>query len=377
MADLPTIQIGPVSDDPAESVSVVNKSFIRGLTDQYRFAVPSANRKHGNARLARFNAWNIVYLITHTASWLWSLLRHRPAIAHYAISSGWAMKKGLLFLRLARSLGARTVGHLHSGGFISHWNRLSDDQRSRAKAELLKLDAFIVLSERWKRVIVDEIKLPADRIFVVNNPIEDSFEAAALQIPVPRAGKCILSLGVMGRDKGVFEILTAMEIVQRRHPDIQLTIAGPEREPGIVTELAKEIENRGLQGCVKVRPGVFGEEKLKLFRESSVFLLPSHYENFPLVVLEAAAAGQAIISTPVGATPEFFTDGISALFVPIKEPAELAEAILRILENTDQISCLGSEARRVFITKLSRQEIMSSLRLVYQKVLSAPYADSR
>ena len=75
-------------------------------------------------------------------------------------------------------------------------------------------------------------------------------------------------------------------------------------------------------------------------------LLPSYIENFPLVVLEAAAAGQAIITTPVGAVPEFFEDGVSALFVDPGNPQQIANAIMRLLRNPGERRRLDHEARQ-------------------------------
>src|SRR6187401_3340492 len=94
----PAVLIGPVCEDPAESVSAVNTAFIAGLSDRYHFFPSPSNRRFGSARQSRLNLWNVYYLFKHTAIWVWNLLRRRPAVAHYAISSRWALGKGLLLL---------------------------------------------------------------------------------------------------------------------------------------------------------------------------------------------------------------------------------------------------------------------------------------
>jgi glycosyltransferase involved in cell wall biosynthesis len=365
----PVVQIGPVSDDPAESVSCVNQALISGISDQYEFIASSANRHHGNTRQGRFNLWNLYYVFKHSAIWFWNLVRYRPAVAHYAISSGLALEKGLIFLGGARLLGARTVGHLHSGAFIDYWNKLPEARRKRAVRQLSRLDAFVVLSERWRTIVAEQVGIPLDRIFVVNNPIDRHFEESALAFPATRPATILLSLGVMGKDKGVLDLVKAAGIVHQKIPHFRLQLAGPEREPGILAQVKAEIGKGSLGDCIEILPSVWGEAKLDIFRSASVFLLPSYYENFPLVVLEAAAAGQAIISTPVGATPEFFEDQVSALFVPPRHPEALAEAILRLLEQPEERLRLGKAARAVFCGKLSRRQIVDSLKMVYDHVL--------
>lgn len=361
----PVVLIGPVCDDHAESVSAVNKAFMEGLSERYRFVAPSANRKYGTTRQSRLNFWNVYYLLKHLLAWFWALVRYRPEIAHYAVSSGWAMEKGLIHLGLARLFGARTVGHLHSGGFPEHWRGLSPSRREFAAAQLAKLDAFIVLSESWSLRVSELLGLPNEKLAVVNNPIAAQFESIALDFPLPRPVLQFLALGVMGRDKGVFDILEAARQLRAQTTDFKIVLAGPEREPGIRQKIAAEIAAASLGENVAVHASVIGAEKLQLFREAAVFLLPSYYENFPLVVLEAAAAGQAIIASPVGATPEFFQHETSAIFVPPGDPTSLAQAMIRISQSPELRLQLGAAAREIFRRKLSRARIMESLERVY------------
>ena len=59
----PVILIGPRADDPAESVSVVNGSFVEGLSDHYRFVEHGSNRRFGMDRLASLNPLNALYIV--------------------------------------------------------------------------------------------------------------------------------------------------------------------------------------------------------------------------------------------------------------------------------------------------------------------------
>lgn len=374
--ETPVILIGPMCEDPAESVSAVNRAFVDGLKDRFTFVCSGCNRRYGGTRQSKLNLWNLYYLLKHLFIWSAKLLQYRPQIAHYAISSGTAMEKGFLMLGLARICGARTVGHLHSGGFIDHWNQLSRMRRHFASKQLAKLDGFIVLSEAWRELIEQHIGIAREKLFVVNNPIASNFEDAAISMPFWRPGNRLLSLGTMGRDKGVFELVAACAVVAKETRDFMLDIVGPEREPGIRDQVSLQVMNLGLTSVVRLQGSVHGSAKLDLFRETSIFVLPSHFENFPLVVLEAAAAGQAIIVTRVGAVPEFFEDGISAIFVDIGNEAQLADAITRLVGNTDERLSLAAGAREAFQRRLSRAGILKSLLGVYEDVLCLPHANA-
>jgi glycosyltransferase involved in cell wall biosynthesis len=363
------IQIGPLSDDPTESVSAVNRALISGLGNRYIFVVSRSNRRYGATRHSRVNLWNLFYLFKHSVVWLWSLLKYRPDVAHYAVSSGWALEKGLIFLWLARVVGAKTVGHLHSGGFIEHWIRLSPRRKRFAGRQLAKLDAFVVLSESWRVRILEQGIVADDRLFVVNNPIDPEFEDAALKMGERSGPVVMLSLGVMGRDKGVLDLVEAVRMVAVQRQDFLLRIVGPEREPGILARVRFLIKEYSLESLIEIGPSVAGAAKLDEFRKASIFVLPSYFENFPLVVLEAAASAHAIISTPSGATPEFFTHDGSALFVDPGGQQELAQAILRLLGDRAERLRLGGAAREVIRRRLGRDCIMDSLDHVYRLVV--------
>lgn len=369
MSEKPRIQIGPVCDDPMESVSSVNKALIAGMNDRYEFVAPSSNRDHGTTKQARFNAWNVFYMIKHTASWFWALLSMRPMMAHYGLTTSWAMEKGLFMLLLARLVGAKTIAHLHAGDFAEYMPRLSGWRRSFALRQFAQLDAFIVLSEHWREVVTSVTPVPQDRVFVVSNPIDHSFELRALMLPVPRASAKVLSLATMSRDKGVLDIMAAAPLILEEVGDFEIVLAGPEREPGILAVVKEQIAAEKLGKHILLHPGVWGETKVEMFMDTAIMLLPSYIENFPLVVLEAAAAGQAIITTPLGAVPEFFEDGVSAIFIEPGNPEQLAAAVVRLLKNPDERNRLAFAARQVFEDRLGRDGIMTSLDAIYSRLL--------
>lgn len=371
----PIIQIGPVCDDPMESVSSVNKALMEGMKDRYVFSTPSSNRHHGTTKQARFNAWNVIYMCKHTGLWLWALLFKRPHVAHYGLTTSWALEKGLFMLMLARFFGAKTIAHLHAGDFAEYMPRLSGWRRRFAMRQFAKLDAFIVLSEYWRTVVKEVTTVPDERVFVVSNPIDSAFEQAALQLPIERTNRAILSLATMSRDKGVLDIMAAAPLIRQEISDFEIILAGPEREPGILQVVKDRIAECSLEKHILLHPGVWGAAKVDMFANTSIMLLPSYIENFPLVVLEAAASGQAIITTPVGAVPEFFEDGVSAIFIEPGNPKQLAAAVVRLLKNPQERNRLAAAAHQVFESRLGRSGIMASLNSVYTHVLDSPFAE--
>jgi len=363
----PRILIGPHSKDPTESVSAVNGAFMHGLMDQFEFLPLDATRRHGTTRQSMFNGINLFYFAQQLVRWISLLIRRRPELAHYAISSGWAMEKGLVFMKLARLFGVKTLAHMHSGEFIDHWQSLSTRRKEFALREFSKLDGLVLASQWWCDEIRKHVPLPPEKFFVVNNPIDPAFERLALEMPAERPVNVVLSLGTMGRAKGVFDMLAAAEKIQGSD-EFTLKLIGAEREPNILEEVRRYIADHSLASRVEVQSAVSPEEKIALYRCASIFLLPSYYENFPLVLVEAAAAGLAIVATPVGAIPEFFKDGVSALFVEPGNAGQIGDAVQKLLRSPRERTRMGIAAREMFVTRLARCKIMASLSAVYHRV---------
>lgn len=362
------ILIGPLALDPTESVSGVNRAFIQGLSDRYTFIPLLADRTLGNTRQARLNVFNLFYFVRQLCQWSAHLVRRRPHIAHYAVSAGWAMEKGLIFMRLARLCKVKTLAHLHSGGFPDHWRSLPRWRRANAARQFARLDGLVLASDWWRQEIARYLPLPPRKLFVVNNPIDAEFEKAALAMPLDRPSRVVLAMGVMGRAKGIFDILEAAKIGAATSK-ATFKLAGAEREPHLLRDAREYAARNGLGETVEINGSIDDRRKIALFREASILLLPSHYENFPLTVVEAAAAGLAIVTTPVGAIPEFFQDGVSALFVQPGNAAQIASALQMLLERPQERQRLGAAARQVFCTRLARSKIMDSLDSVYRQIL--------
>jgi glycosyltransferase involved in cell wall biosynthesis len=361
------VLIGPITCDKAESVGIVNESIINGLGEEYAFVPHIATRAKGMSRQGDFNATNIFYFIKHFIVWLICLIRTKPDIAHYAITSHWNLEKSLMLLRIAGFLGAKTVGHLHGGLFLEYFRSLQGWRKKWILSQLENLDALVVLSEGWREAVIKEVGLAQSKLFVVNNPLNWEFEQVALRMPVDRETVNVLCFGVIDRKKGVLDILQA---AKQLGVDCQVNfqLVGTEREPGVFNEIAAVMKQGDLNSRTSLMGPVFDEAKIKIFREAAVFLLPSYAENFPLVVLEAAAAGLPIITTRVGATPEFFEHDVSALFIDTGSPLQIAEAIRSLLNSPVRRRELGLAARQVFTSRLQREHIMASMARVYDSV---------
>jgi glycosyltransferase involved in cell wall biosynthesis len=95
------------------------------------------------------------------------------------------------------------------------------------------------------------------------------------------------------------------------------------------------VEQHGLEDVVRFRGWLRGEDLEAAFREADVFVLPSWAEGFPNAMIEAMAAGLAVVVTSVGNIPDIVRGGVHARVVPPRDPAALDEAILALVTDGD------------------------------------------
>ena len=137
----------------------------------------------------------------------------------------------------------------------------------------------------------------------------------------------LIAAGRLAPQKGFDLLLEAFVAVADRHPDWTLDIfgKGPLREP-----LEQQVIDLGLGGRARLNGPTdrLGER----MRDASVFVLSSRYEGFPIVLLEALAAGLAVVSfdCPTGPS-DILTDGTDGLLVPPEDVPALAAALDRVM----------------------------------------------
>lgn len=133
----------------------------------------------------------------------------------------------------------------------------------------------------------------------------------------------------VGRDfvrKGGMETLSAFGILRRNFdPDLQLTIAGPSSWP------METAVPEGVNFVGRIQPW----EVARLYHQHDLFVLPSRFEAFGIVFIEALSYGLPCIARDAFAMPELVRPGINGELVKSESPAELAAAIASVLRNDE------------------------------------------
>lgn len=164
-----------------------------------------------------------------------------------------------------------------------------------------------------------------------------------VELAIPRDALAIVFLGRINRDKGIVELVTAFELLSRRGFDnIFLLVVGPfEADDHDLPEATKE----SLEHNPNIRIVGYTDIPEKYFAAADLFCLPSYREGFGSVVIEAAAMGVPAVATRVVGLVDAVVDDCTGLIVPSKDPDALADALARLLGDSQLRRKLGAAAQ--------------------------------
>lgn len=178
-------------------------------------------------------------------------------------------------------------------------------------------------------------------------------KAAKRKVGIPCGDANILFVGRIEPLKGVDTLLRAMSILQERHPqaieNTCLAIVGGDpwtddldTEMGRLQQLRQEL---GIHDLVTFLGAKDQDVLPYYYAGAEMVVMPSHYESFGMVALEAMAMGTPVIASEVGGLAHLVQHGVNGYHVPSRDPEALAARILELLTDKELCAQLGRQAR--------------------------------
>jgi glycosyltransferase involved in cell wall biosynthesis len=176
----------------------------------------------------------------------------------------------------------------------------------------------------------------------------------------------VLFVGRFIPAKNLTELLTAFRDVRSHHPDAQLVLIG---EGKMEMELKNMRESLDLADAVQFPGYVPNAELPKYYRGADVFTLSSVRENCPIVLLEALACGTPVVASDVGYISELLTDGREGILYEQGNSDVLADAICRLLEETELAAEMGQRGSEMVHGMFSWETQADRLYDIFQDVI--------
>ncbi|MBH8573033.1 glycosyltransferase [Nostocaceae cyanobacterium CENA369] len=199
-------------------------------------------------------------------------------------------------------------------------------------------------------------------------------EVARLLMGIDKETKVVLYVGRFDPRKGIETLVRAVNESQLRESNNLKLIIGsgstPGNSDGLERARIEQIVNELGMGDFTTLPGLLSQEILPTYYAAAdVCVVPSHYEPFGLVAIEAMASGTPVIASDVGGLKFTVVPEETGLLVPPQDVAAFASAIDRILLNPEWRDELGKAGRKRVETRFSWDVVVSQLSELYTHLL--------
>lgn len=242
-------------------------------------------------------------------------------IVHIHISHRITAMRKSIFMCLAKLMRKKVIVHFHAFDIKSS---ILGDCNTYYKYLFENADRVLVLSEWWREQVKSVLHLSEQKIQILYNP------CPCITTSIDTERRCvILYAGTINQRKGYVDLIKAFARIAFKYPMWRIVFAGNgEIEQG--KELAKSFQ---IESQTIFLGWVSGQNKDEIFRQASIFCLPSYAEGFPMAVLDAWAYGLPVITTPVGGIPDVAIDGENMLLFNPGDIDALAIQLERMITN--------------------------------------------
>ncbi|KER74450.1 glycosyl transferase family 1 [Burkholderia cepacia] len=267
---------------------------------------------------------------------------YRADIVHLHVSARGSFYRKLIFYAIAKLMRRQTVFHLHAGDF-DQFSACADRVTKMATRWFVgRSDAAIGVSASCAHVL-NRFRGNAHDARVIGNTAgaaeHDALNAAEA---ICRSRPYIAFAGRLTKQKGVDTLVDALAILATRGFDVDLELAGE----GDIQYWRAYAAARGVADRLRFAGWLDGADKALFYRDASIFCLPSQFESFGIVALEAMFHGIPVVATRVGGLPDIVVDGTTGRLVASSNPIALADALQELLNDRERGKLMGAAGRQ-------------------------------
>ncbi|MDA4126135.1 MAG: glycosyltransferase family 4 protein [Thaumarchaeota archaeon] len=268
---------------------------------------------------------------------------------------------------------------LRGGTITRNQNSLSVDYHMfRERIFWSSADKVLTVSAASKGDVTGFYKIKESKVSVVYNGVDAKtfYPGTPTQLPDAiahlRGKRTILYVGHFGLRKGITYLIRAMATIGKEVQDSHLLCVGgvPKWLGGVdyLKILKREADSAGVAGRVTFLDAVPNSELVDFYRASEVFALPSYYETFSKVAIEAMACGIPVVATDGGGLREVVDNNETGILVRFGSASQLAGAILSLLQDTKTARRMGRLGRAKVETKFTWDSVATRVTDAYREL---------
>lgn len=185
-----------------------------------------------------------------------------------------------------------------------------------------------------------------------------------LDLDIPAGAPLVGIVGRLVPIKALDLFLEAVSLIVRGRPDVHFAIVG---DGELWDQLHEDVQSRGLDQRVHFTG--WRADLAAVYSDLDLVVCCSRNEGTPVSLIEACAAGKAVVGTQVGGIPDIIAAGVNGLLVPSGDAAALAGAVAELLEDAVRRESMGLAGRQIVLEKHGSERMVRELKGLYARLL--------
>ncbi|RMG26304.1 MAG: glycosyltransferase family 1 protein [Armatimonadetes bacterium] len=362
--------VGPLPPPPGGGETVTKVLIESSLKEKYELRHFDTSRRVSKETMGHWTLANARWALRYYSQFRRVVREFRPDIVHLPIASNKpATIRDALFSATAARYGAKIVMHNHSGHFAERWEKAGKLWRGFVRKHLSRASAMVCLTPFWKEFF-DGLHI-GFLTEVIYNPVNPELVSLLERIPRERDDEVrVLYVGAICEPKGVPELIRVADRIADKFPNVSFTLVGGPQYPGHYERIMAVHEALSNRERIRFVGPQFGEDLARAYRSADLFVLPSHHEGLPMVILEAMAAGLPVVATRVGGIPDVIREGQNGHLVEPRDEGALESALEKLIQSADERQRIGERNQSEAIEKYSAEAFAAACDRLYQRVLA-------
>jgi glycogen(starch) synthase len=293
---------------------------------------------------------------------------HTHSYGYYQTTSG-------AFAKKLRDTPLIITPHFHPP-----WSMWGGESRKRLRKiydrlfgkSVIRAPDIVICHSKNEQELLSNFSLPEEKIRIIPAGIDfNRFQT----VPSPDyfrdfyniTDRIVLFVGRLASNKGLEHLMDAMPQIISQFKDTTLVLIG--EDEGERKMLEERAERLGIKNRVVFTGYITDDELFKsAYSACDVFVLPSEYEAFGLVLLEAMACEKPCVATNVGGVPEVIEKGETGALVEYGKSDQLANAIIDLLGDDSKRKNMGKSGRERVKANFTWPKIVDQLEGIYKEV---------
>jgi len=259
--------------------------------------------------------------------------------------------------------------------------RVAQQRIFQEKQLILQNQRIIAPTQQEKKNLINFYHATPDKIDVIPGGVNldlfqiDSQEDARKHIDINLDGPLLLFVGRFAVEKGITLLLEAMHLLKNKTSIQLIVIGGDGRQDPRQRDLALQAAQLHMEKQVHFAGRIDHKQLPLYYNAADLVVMPSLYESFGLVCLEALACGTPVVSTQVGIMPSILNGKTNGTLTTETSPHSLATAIENFLPDQKSTTFDPQQVRQT-VEKFSWQHVATETLLAYNKQLSVDFLNS-